>query len=186
MIVCNNIMYSEPDAVKFYQITSPNQDGHMITDVWQYTESQYERGHWFIQWMFPSDEPSAVNPYAPVVTEAVQNSFAQDPNLRLRLRKSFHQFLDFIGVSPDTEGKGIGHGFKITGPEAFFMRVQRRNHNQQRITRVIRSLFILGLSDDAERFYQFLMEHSNDISAVTLGFWKRARSVPLGEMAVYQ
>lgn len=56
--------------------------------------------------------------------------------------------------------------------------VTRSDHNHLRISRIIRSLRILGLEQNAQAFYQALLavnnDHSNTIGARSLMYWKRA------------
>lgn len=148
----------------------------MLADVWKYTHQQYEAGHWFIQWMFPSDEMSSINPYAPVVTEEVHKEFNSNTKLKLKLKRSFIQFLDFIGISLS---RGV---LSIKSNASFYRTVQRRNHNLQRITRVLRSLNILGLKEYANLFYAFLLKHKDCINSITLDYWSKAMTAELGHM----
>jgi len=152
-------------CVLFYQHKISNQDGNGLNDIWKYNHSDYERDHHFIQWIFPSDEPSSININAPVVDDSAKKAFRRNPILRMRLQKSYRQFLNFIGVSDS---------LIVTDEGLFYLRVRRRNHNLQRITRVLRSLTILGLRDHAVPFYEFLMGYSNDINEVTIDYWNRA------------
>lgn len=153
-----------PPGVLFYQIKQGNQDNESIEDIWLYNHEEYERGHYFIQWMFPSDEASAINPQAPLVDKQFQSMFHGSEKLKLRLKKSYHQFLSFIGVNTK---------LVIVDEMTFYLRVRRRNHNLQRITRVLRSLTILGLHDHALAFHTFLMQHRDDINRMTLDYWTR-------------
>lgn len=162
-------------GISFYKGLESNQDGDMITDIWNYTETEYERGHWFIQWMFPSDEPSSINPYGPVVNAQFQHDFRNE--LQPALQRSFRQFLRFIGVEIDVKGD-----YKIIDAGRFYLRVQRRNHNLQRITRVLRCLHLLGGPSDAQHFYRFLLHYKDSVNSCTLDYWKRALDAPLGQM----
>jgi hypothetical protein len=152
-------------GVLFYQLKLRNQDNESLEDIWSYDNTDYERGHNFIQWAFPSDEPSSVNPHAPLVDTKFRSVFLNSVNLRSRLRKSYHQFLKFIGVNDR---------LVIVDECAFNLRVKRRNHNLQRITRVIRSLNILGLPDHAHAFLTFLMKYQNHVNQTTLDYWSKA------------
>lgn len=60
--------------------------------------------------------------------------------------------------------------------------VMRFNHNHLRITRIIRSLRVLGLETEAENFYLALAEvheHTGRISETSLMYWTRAVKRPL-------
>lgn len=156
-------------GIEFYRLRCSNQSGDSLNDVWNYEHSQYEAGHNFIQWVFPSDEPSSVNPYAPVVDDKFRKIFKSEPVLRLRLKRSFLQFLDFIGLSLDHNNH-----IEIKNHGLFYLRVLRPNHNLQRITRVLRCLFILGHKTYAFAFHRFLMNHQNQINPITVDYWNGA------------
>lgn len=162
------MLFNMNPGILFYQCKITNQDGDSIKDVWGYDYTEYERGHYFIQWMFPSDEPSSVNSSAPVVDKEFQDWFHGNVTLRLRLKKSYMQFLDFIGVDR------TDNGLKVVDQGRFYLRVRNRNHNLQRITRVLRSLTILGLHDHAVDFHKFLMQYKREINQVTLDYWDSA------------
>ncbi|KAI1171518.1 hypothetical protein F4777DRAFT_582802 [Nemania sp. FL0916] len=67
--------------------------------------------------------------------------------------------------------------------EAGFKRwVTRMDHNHLRITRIIRSLRVLGLAPAARAFYAALMDVYQDrgtVGRTTIGFWTRAIENPL-------
>ena len=58
--------------------------------------------------------------------------------------------------------------------------VKRFNHNHLRITRIIRSLRILGLEDEAQRFFKVLEQIiTGQIGDRSLSYWTRAAHRPL-------
>jgi hypothetical protein len=50
----------------------------------------------------------------------------------------------------------------------------RQNHNWLRITRVLRSLNLLGLPDDAQAFFPLLTTMRGKIDPTTWQYWERA------------
>lgn len=75
-------------------------------------------------------------------------------------------------------------------PDSLFLMMSRSwtkplNHNQLRITRIIRSLRVLGLELHATSFYRALKivyadyKYGSDIGARTMMFWTRAAERPL-------
>jgi hypothetical protein len=142
-----------------------NVHGVRLADVWNYSDHQYEAEHYFIQWVFPSDEPSAINMEAPIVDRALSMAFRGDIKMRVKLVRSFIQFLKFLG---------IGRDYKVVESGKFYLRVLRPNHNHRRITRVLRSLYILGLEDRALDFYAMLCQYRDQISPITFDYWTLA------------
>lgn len=60
--------------------------------------------------------------------------------------------------------------------------VSRFNHNHLRITRIIRSLRVLGLEDEARLFFEAVegvYEDTGKIGQRSLMFWRRAMERPL-------
>lgn len=167
MLLYHNMPSSPSPGILFYQLNGCTQDGASLTDIWDYNYEQYERKHTFIQWVFPSDEPSAVNPYAPVVDKEFKEQFGSD--LRERLLKSYQQFLDFIGL-----GLTLSGSIKVVSESRFTSRITRHNHNLLRITRVLRSLTVLGLHSYALTLYEFLLIYKKYVNTTTLDYWEKA------------
>ena len=154
----------------FYNNQISTQSGIYLGDIWKFEEYEYERGHDFIQWVFPSDEVSSVNSLAPTVTNLDIEAFSTSCKLRLRLNRSFIQFLDFLGLSM------IDDVVYVSNQGKYYLRVLRPNHNWQRITRVLRCLCLLGLKDKARAFFVFLEKtHKvHGINLITFNYWQKA------------
>jgi hypothetical protein len=56
---------------------------------------------------------------------------------------------------------------------------KEKDHNHLRITRIIRSLRILGLEIEAQAFYEYLKENAVRTSKISHMYWKRAAERPL-------
>lgn len=148
-----------------------NFNGLTLHEVWKYTDREYEGYHDFIQWVFPSDEPSMISRDAPVVTKEDAQLFRECASAQIKLIHSYRQFLRFIGVKIDVQGN-----FVIVDQRKFNLRVRRCNHNLQRITRVIRCLYILGLPERAQQFVDFLEEADGKygLNEVSMMYWRNA------------
>ena len=87
--------------------------------------------------------------------------------------------LHFYGFKFETNGSIVtGANYQV----AFQNWVKRFNHNHLRITRIIRSLRVLGLEGEAAEFFKALegvCERSGKISEKSLMFWTRAAKRPL-------
>ena len=57
--------------VGFYRGTGPDTAGRTINEVWAFDHDQLERQHDYIQWLFPTDQPSEFTPDAPLLTPPV-------------------------------------------------------------------------------------------------------------------
>ena len=149
------------ELLKFYR-DEANASGYTWAEVIAWEDGELEAVHDFIQWLFPTDERSRFNPDAPVL-DAEDLIVFREPFFQERLRKSAERFRLFYKLgTPATVSKPWAMPF---------------NHNLLRITRIIRSLALLGLPDVASQFRddaktaaratQFPLEGS-------ISFWDRA------------
>lgn len=168
------------DAIVEFYRGAPLANGVCLVDIWDWSFDQLEDAHDYIQWLFPLDTPSSVNPGAPLVTEETARAFAWDEVLRDRLHKSLAVMLRFYGLErlafPD------GKLMVLRAPNFQARRgvwIWPHNHNHLRLTRIIRSLKLLGLPKDAHALYLGLediyrVEGRDIISEETLEHWRQA------------
>ena len=118
-----------------------------LEDIWAWDNEQLEMVHDFIQWLFPLPEASRFNADAPLLTDADIVAFAADPALRANLTKSFERIVRFLGLAIDETGRVVeGDNFANRRGDVW----DAPNHNWLRITRILRSLTLLGLASDRE------------------------------------
>src|SRR5579872_6353403 len=161
--------------VDFYRGEGTDAEGRLLTEMWTWSDEDLEITHDFIQWMFPLTEPSQYNPGAPILTEEDVTAFRADEQLRANLQKSFDRILAFLGLTHSENGT------IVEGPR-FSERVSEiwaePNHNWLRITRILRSLYMLGLSHEARHLYDRLdaiySSRRYPITAETFEFWADA------------
>jgi hypothetical protein len=154
-------------------------EGRRLADMLGWDDDRLERVHDYIQWVFPTRQPSGVNPFAPLVTEATVVAFAADPLLSTRLREALDRMLRFYGLRRNGERIEID-------PARFADRARTwlhaGNHNHLRLTRIMESVATLGLPDDARALQRCLLDDvaggagGGRISPRTLEFWRRAVS----------
>ncbi len=150
-----------------------------------FSDRELEGYHDYIQWLFPLPEGSMFNIAAPTIDEATFKAFRSRPELRTELRSSFERILKFYGFSiPEEQEEGVElQILESANPrQAFSNWVMSFNHNHLRITRIIRSLRVLGLDTEAKAFHEALVRtasRTQRISAKSLMFWRRAAERPL-------
>ncbi len=159
----------------FYRGTTTDSEGRMLTEVWNWSDDDLEAVHDFIQWLFPLPEPSRFNPDAPLLTTEDIAAFQGDALLRSNLARSFERFLAFLGLAVQKDGRVIeGPAFASHRGNAWDF----PNHNWLRITRVLRSLTLLGLEERARAFYAWLEAAYRSgkfpIPADTFRYWTEA------------
>jgi hypothetical protein len=75
------------------------------------------------------------------------DAFKSDPVLQANLMKSFERIMTFLGFSWTREGKVIeGDNFPARIPDIWAM----PNHNWLRVSRILRSLTLLGMEVQAQ------------------------------------
>jgi hypothetical protein len=159
--------------LEFYRLEQPDSEGRMLEDYWGWGNDTLEHVHDFIQWMFPLDEPSAVNPDAPLVTKEDQAAFRREPLLQTSMRRSLNVFLNFLGLEMRRDGQ-------VVQQPHFDQRISLwrvSNHNWLRITRMLKSLRLLGFEKEAGEVWQRLRKlHEEDgyVSEHSFGYWTEA------------
>lgn len=179
----------QPPIVSFYDSDSPGVDykNRRLTDILSYSNNELELSHNYIQVLFPLPEGSPFNPSAPLIDEATFATFRQRPELRNSIHRAFRRMLVFYGFqllqdsTTDQESMNIVPG--NNADRQFRIWVKAFNHNHLRITRIIRSLRVLGLEDEAAAFFHALGKvdetHPGKISSRSLTYWTRAAKRPL-------
>jgi hypothetical protein len=169
-----NLRASSDPAVAFYS-GGVDHRGRTLDDILAWDDADLESVHDYIQWVFPTRQPSGVNRHAPLVTPITVESFTADTRLRARLRRAFERMLRFYGLRQTSEGID-------PDPARFAARARiwlhRGNHNHLRLTRIMESVATLGLPDEARALQRCLLDRvaptSGHVSPATLEFWKRS------------
>jgi hypothetical protein len=157
----------------FYHQKGRDTEGRKLEEIWQWTDQELEQCHDFIQWMFPLDEPSSVNPDAPLVNQQEQMAFRGDPQLQSAMRRSLATFLRFLGLETLSDGR-IVRGENFNERLAIW---KWPNHNWLRITRVLKSLRLLGFESEATALWVCLDElHAvgGFVSENSFRYWSEA------------
>lgn len=118
-----------------------------------------------------------------MVDEETFNAFRSRPELRDRLRVSLQRICQFYGFDLqrlDNDERVLARIQKLADDEfkaRSFVWVSRFSHNHLRITRIIRSLRVLGLEEEAEVFFRAVhgvYQETGQIGNTSLLYWRRA------------
>lgn len=161
--------------LSFYRNSGTDHAGRTLADIRAFDHGELESHHDYIQWLFPLPEGSGVLPQAPRLSAADVAPFRNEVNLRIELLRSLDQMLDFYGLQR-------APGPSVAPAENFAVRIPHwltpGNHNFLRLTRIMRSLTLLGCRAEASALHGFLVEIVGQlpgvVSARTLDFWARA------------
>jgi hypothetical protein len=163
----------------FYDGSGVDSRGRTIEQVLAFPFATMEASHDYIQWLFPLDVPSGVTPDAPLVGTDCQRFFAGDPTRAIMLRRAFERMLDFYGLLAN-----YGNAPQVVKAKDFNERAANwltpGNHNFLRLTRIMKSLVLLGHSEQASALFrcleQIYSEHSAVIGSTTFSYWRNAVS----------
>tara|TARA_Y100000589_G_scaffold158886_1_gene151248 strand:+ start:484 stop:924 length:441 start_codon:yes stop_codon:yes gene_type:complete len=145
------------DLLNFLRGTSSDFKGRKLSDIWKYSDDQIEYNHDFIQLIFPLDQPSQTV-FNKIYLKNLKDIFVikDDKIIQNNILKSKDWFLDFL--KRNNQWKNYS------------------DHNQLRITRVIKCLRLLISDNEADLFYEDIksMIGKERINEVTLYFWSKA------------
>ena len=113
-------------------------EGRTFEEVLAFNDEQLEDVHNYIQWLFPLPEPSNVYMNAPVLDKEEIQQIRESEVIQKNLKRARDRLKQFYA---DTD-----HWLEF------------HDHNHLRITRILKSTLLLTGRDEAEDFYDFLME----------------------------
>lgn len=163
--------------VAFYRDGAPDDENRTLAQILGWDDRRLEAIHDYIQWLFPLPEPSGANPSAPILDEATIQAFRSTPVMRDRLRQAWLRMLRFYGFAW-TDGTGP----HIVRSANFAMRshdwLSPMNHNHLRLTRILRSLRLLGLEAESQALFLALgdinREFPGRITPRSFDYWQDA------------
>ena len=132
--------------------------GRTLEGIWSFSDEEIEENHDFIQIVFPLNKPSKsvfhgyYLDYQDLVDQIKNNKEATN-----NIVKSSKWFISFL--------------------ERNMYWNNQHDHNQFRVTRVIECLRLLVSNEEADNFYNNVLElikDNNQVNMRTLNFWKNA------------
>lgn len=164
--------------VAFYRGDGRDHRGRALNDIHEFDFHELEFHHDYIQWLFPLPEPSAANASAPLLSNEDIAAFNSDDSLRKALLRSFELLLHFYGLELVGGGAEIEVVRGANVDERSKLWLTSGNHNFLRISRMLRSLSLLGLGKYALAFLTCLEDiHAKEtrtIGNTTMEYWRRA------------
>ena len=139
----------------FYRNEEKGKNGFSIDGILRFKESEVERHHNFIQWIFPTYSQSRFCSYAPTLSREIVQAFKTDGNLRSKQKQALALMLDHYGLQldPRTDKISINPSKFAAKKGNFFI---NGSHNLLRISRILSSLTSLGQPELAVEFYNCL------------------------------
>ncbi len=164
---------NQSPIIRFLSGEGTDHQGRRIDQIRAWEDWRLEAVHDYIQWLFPLPEGSGFNPYAPVLTSEDVATIREDPALQGSIRASFRRLLTFYGYAWE-DGAVVQ-----TDKTRLRAWVTPGNHNFLRVSRILRSLALLGLRNEAASFLSALErlaagEAGRTIGPVSLHHWREA------------
>ena len=168
--------------ISFYESPDDGKDfaGRSLSSILSWSDAVLESKHDYIQVLFPLPETTPNNSQAPILDRVAFNAFRGRPDLRQNMRKAFDRMMKFYSFDVTQEAPQeeptivpMTNFDQVKGP--WF---RSTDHNHRRISRMIRSLRILGLVPEAEAFYCALRNldaaKPGKLSKHSVNFWRQA------------
>ena len=141
--------------VEFYRGERGNTNNDMLADILTWTNGRLEMGHDWVQWVFPSNEPSRLNSDAPTMTLEESQYFEANVDLQQKVLTSFKRYLQFLDM---TLIDGDVPTVEVSENTPWWLR--NFNHNMLRVTRVLKCLRLTGNTKYAQAFYNALRPYT--------------------------
>lgn len=148
------------EIVLFYESQCSDTRGRFLDDILKFSHYQLEKTHDYIQFLFPNRDESAVNPSAPVLTDAVVAEFKACPELRAAVKRSLDTMIKFYEMDKENPWW-----------------CTKNNHNYLRCTRILNTLREFGMTNELDQFYSDLTRIADDnevINNLTQSYWENA------------
>jgi len=178
-------MTRDGDRLTRFFAGGEDDQGRTFDAILSWDDGRLEMVHDYIQWIFPLPERSGANPWAPVLDAEAIAAIRSSPEMQGRLRAAFERMLVFYGFA--LEDDGVVEGARFAAAARNWLHAG--NHNHLRLTRMLRSLRVLGLEHEAAALWKalravFEREQApgrRTITEETFGFWRQAATVPIGQ-----
>lgn len=160
----------------YYTKDGKDHNGRSLSQVLSYFDSILENSHDIVQWVFPTKEPSQFFKNAPVLSNEDIEAFKKNDDAKKNMQTAFQRYMKFYGIA-------VGEDSELKKSDNWTWRkrewLKANNHNHLRLTRILKSLKLFGLDDEAKELYIFLIDLSSTnegkcFSPQTIKFWKEA------------
>lgn len=153
-------------VIEFFENRVPNNAGYMIDDILTQKDYWLEASHDWVQWMFPLKDLSNFNEDAPILTDE-DIEFFKSPkaaSVAANYIAGINRMLIFMGLDSNTSSGNVE--IEVVSEErAMQVWAGQFNHNHLRITRMLKSMMLLGFNDYAVALYDAMSTYDIPLSA---------------------
>ncbi len=177
LFCCEVRQVNKISILDFYRGASTHDTELTLDQFLEKDDAWLEKEHDYIQWLFPTEKVGA-NLNASLSNKETQAAFKAEPALRAKMVEAFDRMMKFYGFTNDRFGMGSlrlkkNHSERIGNLLA-------NTHNNPRITRILTSLRLHGLIEEADSFIKMLEAVADDprwrkaLRATFNNFWAPA------------
>lgn len=148
--------------------------GPTLDNILEQSDVWLEETHDYIQWLFPTRQPSQYVKNAPRVTTEDLHAVATGKDIvQTNMLRAFERMLEFYGAEMViASGKVVNETRRCFDPKAKWMR--HFDHNAKRLTRIITSLRPFSLEEHADALQAFLLRLPQLSTHPSQCFWQQA------------
>lgn len=148
---------------------------HRHEEIVRFTDDEIERFHDFIQWIFPTSQPSRFNGEAPTIDEHFASMLHGNRCALQNYCKSCCRYLHYMDF--DCAGDGNGNIHIYHGDRPFY---RLPYHNFLRMTRMLQSLCETGHPQCSANLFAQMMDilhcaPDHSVSSTTIAYWKNTQ-----------
>lgn len=151
---------TQENPLNLYLGDSKDYKGRTLRQILAWSDAELEKQHDYIQVLFPGTWQSRSVPQSPVLDPDTAPVLLRDPEVaryvQAGLVKSFKRMLSFFAL--ELSGMGTNPTVDPTGQVALANWFEEGNHNEKRITRILRCLSDFGLGNLGRAFSKYLKE----------------------------
>jgi len=140
--------------VRFYTDDGQDHTGRTYSDILAFSDTELESTHDFLQWIFPTANPSTYNPEAPLLDEETIAALKDNALFRTRFLSAAGRILRFWDIPYAVDAEEVLRAGPITHRAAW---MTYDNHNLLRMTRLMESARLLGFKPLAESLFEALL-----------------------------
>lgn len=160
--------------INFFVCNGADDRGRSLSQILVKSDEWLDITHDYIQWLFPLSEKSGANPNAPLIDVNLASLFGFNETARSNILLGLDRMLSFYGLQRNEKTISKGENWHLR-KEIWFV---TPTHNDLRITRMLKSMSILGFGDYAQAFLEALLKLSNEpdcgFSSDAIAYWKSA------------
>ena len=156
---------------RFYLGQAVHSTGRTLDEILAMDDSDLDRAHNMIQWLFPTDRPSVYWINAPFLSRGEVELFKKNLIIRKNYISAFYRYIGLFGI------RNVGDKMEIC-PDLYRDRqwLYPNSHSFERITTILESLKLLGFTKEASLLLKALKDINKEhgeklIDKQTLSIW---------------